>query len=274
MPAPSPPANSPVLAAALQRIFTGLEPPVEDVHEVLRFMNEELPPLDEAGHSYLVLGSYRDEYGIRLRQFAHELGKPTTIETVVLGDTRPLDVAVLDEFDIKLNLLGQGVDTIAGVYEKEDGCEAPELGVVHTAFFLKTHVFPRDFVPLQRGAIDCREAAISAAIDIYYTDDESIDRYEALLSLLTIAQENGVALSERELVDVLKTRDAEVAETPAAYSWVHRSCFSKFASAGQCHPWTTVSELYAAIDELPGRPRSEWEDRFDMAVLDGLVDPP
>jgi len=50
-------------------------------------MNTELPRFEQANSSYLVLGSYRDAYGRRLREFANCLNMPTNAESVVLGDT-------------------------------------------------------------------------------------------------------------------------------------------------------------------------------------------
>ena len=69
----------------------------------------------------------REEYGQRLRLFAAELNKPHAATAVVLGDTYDLQTAVAPPFDVKLHLLAEYADYVAGIYEKESGGENPEL---------------------------------------------------------------------------------------------------------------------------------------------------
>lgn len=246
----------------------GIDAPQEDYHEVVRYMNEELPRFEQAGVSYLVLGSYRDEYGRRLREFAHCLNMPTTAESIVLGDTLELETAVVPEFDIKINLLGEAADYIAGVYEKEAGGESPELGVIRALFASKTFVLPRDYVGLTRDTIDTRDDVVQTAMTIYYSDAATEERRRELLSLLRIAREEGIEISERELTDILKERDREIDEPPAEYSWVHLSFFRRFELLDQCLPWTSLTELRTRADDLPGPARPRWEREFDISTLE------
>lgn len=267
---PHVPRNTNALIRAFNRIFEGVNAPQGDYQEVIRYMNEELPRFEQAETSYLVLGSYRGEYGRRLRRFAHWLNMPTNAESIVLGDTLDLDTAVIPEFDIKINLLAEAADAIAGIYEKESGGESPELGIVRALFLHKTHVFPRDYAGLTRDNLDTRDDVIGAALEIYYSDADDDMRREQLLSLLQTATEEGIDISERELTDILKQREAKIDEPPSEYSWVHLSFFKRFEVADQCHPWTTLSDLDTVVDEMPGPTRPRWETEFDPSVfLDG-----
>lgn len=264
---PRVPRNAAALYRAVDRIFEGVEAPQGDYHEVVRYMNEELPRFEQADVSYLVLGSYRDQYGRRLREFAHRLNMPTNAESIVLGDTLELDTAVIPAVDVKLNLLGEAADYIAGVYEKESGGESPELGVLRSLFAAKTFVLPRDYAGLTRDTLDTREDVLRAALAVYYSDASEADRKRELLSLLRVAQEEGIDLTERELTDTLKQRLDAVDEPPAEYSWVHLSFFKRFESMDQCLPWVTMTDLRARADDLPGPGRPRWETEFDP---DGL----
>lgn len=259
---PKAPRNNHRLQVALNRILEGVTVPPDDLHEIVRYMNHELPRFEQSDVSYLVLGSYRDEYGIRLRKFAHRLNMPTNAESIVLGDTIDLDTTVVPAFDIKLNLLGEAADYIAGVYEKESGGEGPELGVVRSLFADKTWVFPRDYCGLSREQLESRADVVAAAVAVYVSDAAAADRRTELLRLLTVAQENNVDISERELTDILQQRTAELDEPPAVYSWVHLSFFRRFESMGRCHPWFTPTELYTNAAELPGEKRPAWEHDF------------
>ncbi|MHC3439818.1 hypothetical protein ACYJ1Y_17435 [Natrialbaceae archaeon A-gly3] len=262
MSGPHVPRNASALYRAVDRIFEGVDAPPSDYHAVVQYMNEELPRFEQADVSYLVLGSYRDEYGYRLREFANRLNMPANAESIVLGDTMNLDTAVVPEFDIKINLLGEAATYIAGVYEKEDGGESPELGFIRALFASKTFVLPRDYVGLSRDSITTRDDVVQAALTVYYSDASSEERKRELLSLLQTAQENGIEITERELTDILHERDEELSEPPASYSWVHLSFFKRFEAMDRCYPWTTVAELRACAEELPGPKRPRWETKF------------
>ncbi|SEH18055.1 hypothetical protein SAMN04487967_3580 [Natronorubrum sediminis] len=276
MSGPRVPRNSYAIYRAVDRIFEGIHsPPQGDYHEVVRYMNEELPRFEQADRSYLILGSYRGAYGRRLRAFANCLNMPTNAESIVLGDTIDLDTAVIPEFDVKLNLLGEAADYIAGVYEKEDGGESPELGVVRALFVNKTVVFPRDYTGLTRDSLETREDVIQAALAVYYA---AVDHTESeqrvaekkkaeLASLLRTAQEEGVDITERELTDRIKERQSDIDEPPAEYSWVHLSFFKRFEAMDQCYPWTTMDELRDCADEMPGPERPQWETEFNVGLF-------
>jgi hypothetical protein len=276
MSGPRVPRNSYAIYRAVNRIFEGISsPPQGDYHEVVRYMNEELPRFEQANSSYLVLGSYRGVYGRRLREFANCLNMPTNAESIVLGDTINLDTAVVPEFDIKINLLGEAADYIAGAYEKESGGESPELGFVRALFVNKTFVFPRDYTGLTRDSLKTREDVIQAALAVYYADFNHIDseqsvtekKKEEIASLLTVAQEEGIDISERELTDLIKERQSDIDEPPAEYSWVHLSFFKRFEAMTQCYPWTTMTELRGHADEMPGPERPRWETEFDVGMF-------
>jgi len=238
-------------------------------------MNEELPRFEQANSSYLVLGSYRSTYGRRLREFANCLNMPTNTESIVLGDTIDLDTAVVPEFDIKINLLGEAADYIAGVYEKENGGESPELGFIRALFANKTFVFPRDYSDLTHDSLKTRQNVIQAALTVYYADFDHIEseqriaekKKEEIASLLTAAQQEGIEITERELTDLIKERQKDIDEPPAEYSWVHLSFFKRFEAMDQCHPWTTIAELRDLADEMPGPERPRWETEFDVGMF-------
>lgn len=276
MSGPRVPRNSYAIYRAVNRIFEGISsPPQGDYHEVVRYMNEELPRFEQADSSYLILGSYRGAYGRRLREFANCLNMPTNAESIVLGDTVNLNTAIVPEFDIKINLLGEAADYIAGIYEKESGGESPELGVVRALFVNKTFVFPRDYTGLTRDSLETREDVIQAALVVYYADFDHIDseqrvaekKKEEIASLLTAAQEEGIDITERELTDLIKERQSDIDESPAEYSWVHLSFFKRFEAMAQCHPWTTMTELRDCADEMPGPERPQWETEFDIGMF-------
>ena len=269
---PRVPQNANAIYRAVSRIFEGIEAPQDDWHEVVRYMNEELPRFEQANTSYLILGSYRGEYGHRLREFANCLNMPTNTESIVLGDTLSLDTAVVPEFDIKITLLGECADAIAGVYEKEDGGESPELGVCRAWFVRKTFVFPRDYTGLTNDNLETREDVIQAALTIYYADFDTIDDEERvkakkkheLASLITVASREGISITERELTDSIKERTRSVDEEPATYSWVHLSFFKRWEAMGHCHPWTTVEQLRGLAAKMPGSERPQWETEFEI----------
>ena len=261
------PRNDAALQHTLARIFEGITLTQGDIQAVVRFMNEELPRFEQADNSYLVLGSYRDEYGIRLRKFAHRLNMPPNAESIVLGDTVDLDTDL--EFDIKLNLLGEAADYIAGVYEKEDGGEHPELGFIRALFARKTHVFPRDYAGISRDALDTRGDVITAALEIYYGEyDDEDDQRADLLALLTVAEREGIDIDERELVDELLQRKRELDEEPAGYSWVHLSLFRRFERMNHCYPWRSVTELLENAAMMPRQARPRWEREYGPEEFD------
>lgn len=262
MDGPRVPHNTEAVYRAVNRIFEGMDPPVSDYHAVVRYMNEELPRFEQADVSYLVLGSYRGEYGRRLREFANCLNMPMGAESIVLGDTLTVDTDVVPAFDVKIHLLGEATDYIAGVYETEGGGESPELGIVRALFVAKTFVFPRDYAGFTRDDISTREDVIHSALTVYYSDGSDGARREALLALLRIAEAENIDIDERELTDVIEQRIDSVDEPPATYSWVHLCLFKRFEAMGRCFPWTTMQGLRNRSDALPGPLRPRWETEF------------
>lgn len=264
---PTVPRNSEWVMRALGRALDGLpELPEHDFHEILRFMNEELPRFEQSDTSYLIIGSYRNEHRIRLRGFVHALGMASNADTIILGDTIDLDTDVVPAFDVKLFLLGEGADFIAGVYEKEDGGEGPELGVLRGVFAQKTHVLPQDFAGLDEDSYEDADDIRRAALDIYFSDGDDDQIREELLRLLTVADNNGIDIDERMLTDFLKERE-ENGNPPATYSWVHLNFFEYFDRLGQCYPWFTEKELFQRTKALPGPNAPQWEHEFDVEDL-------
>ncbi|EMA55884.1 hypothetical protein [Halococcus salifodinae] len=264
MSAPTVPLNATRIYRALERALDGLTVPPDDITEINRFVNQELPPFEQSGvTTYLVLGSYREEYGQRLRLFAAELNKPHAATAVVLGDTYDLQTAVAPPFDVKLHLLAEYADYVAGVYEKERGGESPELGYLRAVYPEKGHVLPRDYTGLTRDRLETPADVVSTALGIYYSDGDDDHKRDQLLSLLSAAQRCGVEISEQELVAMIKDRAEDLDEPPASYSWVHLNVFRFFELQGRCYPWTTVDELRARADSLPGPTRPAWEQTFE-----------
>jgi len=261
---PRVPRNDKWIRRALTRVFDGLTVPQGDHHEILRFVNRELPRFEQSDTTYLIVGSYRSEYRIRLRGFAHALGMASNADTIILGDTIDLDTDVVPEFDVKLNLLSEGADFIAGVYEKEDGGESLELGFLRGVFAQKTHVLPRDYAGLNRDRLDDRDDIRQAALEVYFSDGPEAKHREELLGLLNIAEEEGIEINERELVDFLQERDGQEDSGPATYSWVHLSFFKRFDALEQCYPWFTETELIERSQDLPGPNRPQWEYEYSL----------
>jgi len=113
---------------------------------------------------------------------------------------------------------------------------------------------------------------IQAALAVYHADFDTIESEQRiaekkkteLASLLTAAQKEGIEITERELTDLIKERQNDIAEPPAEYSWVHLSFFKRFEAIDQCHPWVTMAELRDLADEMPGPERPRWETEFDV----------
>lgn len=254
--------------ASVDRALHGVELPTSDRTKVAGFVNNELPQLQQRGAtSYIILGSYRESYGKRLRAMQYELSKPLSATAVVVGDTPDieLDVALPGRdslgFLLKFHLLGEFADYIVGVYEKEDGGESPELGLINQApYFSKTYVFPRDYQGLRSETLSTKKEVISAAIQIWFAngdeqDDERDDtekKIREIRSLLSKAEQNGVSITETEVVNVLEEREDDDVGEEAQYSWVHLSLFRLYEQHGRCYPWRTETELRKKSTSVPG----------------------
>jgi hypothetical protein len=178
-----------------------------------------------------------------------------------MGDLLELPTDRLNTFDIMFSLLATYSDYIVGVFEKESGGEAPELGEIDgPPYFDKSYVFPRDYAWVTDANPDSTQHVIQAALEIAFADGLSADEVQSRLdSLVDRAQASGLDIDGQDVWDVIDDRVAEGVE-PATYSWVHLNKFRKFELHDRCLPWTTEDELRTLVGELPSpTPRPEWE---------------
>ncbi|GAB3662914.1 hypothetical protein [Halopiger thermotolerans] len=260
---PSPPPDAGEIMAVVHEAVGGIELEPAEKREIWRFTQRELPYLWSQRTSYFILGSYRDPYIRRLRAVQNELTKQLGAYPFIMGDLLELPTDRLNTFDIMLSLLATYSDYIVGVFEKESGGEAPELGEIDDPpYFDKSYVFPRDYAWVTDENLDSTQHVIQAALEIVFADDLSADDVQAKIeSLVDRAQESGLDIDEQEVWDVIDDRTNED-EEPATYSWVHLNKFRKFELHERCFPWTTEDELRTEVDELPSpTPRPEWEER-------------
>lgn len=257
------PSSAPSDAARLKRaVERAIKRPlaVDERKETIEFIRAELPAFRVSGRTtYLVLGSYRDDYEENLRLVQSELNKRTDTFAAVVGDLRDPDFEEGSAFAVKLHLTATYADWVVGVYEKESGGEAPELGVVHAVYFEKTHVLPRDYAWTTSDNIDSPDAARRTALEIYFNEDLDDEEKEAELEgLYRIIKENSVDVTAEEVKELLQAREGP-GDEPATYSWVHASFFRDFERAGQCHPWYTQGDLRTQARAVPGPAHPQWE---------------
>lgn len=260
---PSPPPDAADIMAIVHEAVGGLELEPAEKREIWRFAQRELPYLRSQRTSYFILGSYRDPYIRRLRAVQNELTKQLGAYPFILGDLPELPADRLNAFDIMFAVLATYSDYIVGVFEKESGGEAPELGEIDDPpYFEKSHVFPRDYTWVADTNLESEYHVIQAAIEIAFTDDLTEDeKRKEIVSLVDRAQNNQIDITEQDVWDAIDDRETEGNE-PATYSWVHRNKFRKFELHDRCFPWTTEQELRAAVAELPSpTPRPAWEGR-------------
>ncbi|ADJ16501.1 hypothetical protein C497_01545 [Halalkalicoccus jeotgali B3] len=219
----------------------GLKLEPTEKREIWRFAQRELPYLWSQRTSYFVLGSYRDPYIRRLRAVQNELAKQLGAYPFIMGDLLELPADRLNVFDIMFALLATYSDYIVGVFEKESGGEAPELGEIDdTPYFEKSYVYPRDYTWFTDSNLDSEHHFVQVAIEIAFTDDLTREEKEAKISSLADrAQEHEIEVSDQDLWDVIEERKAESSEK-ATYSWVHINKFRKFELHDRCFPWATV----------------------------------
>jgi hypothetical protein len=256
--------------AAVDRALHGVAVPRPDRSEVARFINEAVPAFTQAGiTTYLVFGSYRGDYEVRLRAMAYELSKPIDAEATLIGDTADPDTRVVPSFLIKFHALAEFADHLVGGYEKESGGESPELGLLdQRPYFEKGWMFPRDYTGLTRDALESKADVIDAAIQIYYApdaDDETKRR--ELKALVSEAQTFDIDITEQEVVDALRDRDRDALGEIASYSWVHLNLFRKYELHDRCFPWFSEQELRTLATEVPGPARPQWEEEFESTDL-------
>lgn len=261
---PGIPENASEVYTALRRALGDINISQDERDAIATYANRELPSLlDTAVTSYLVLGSYRNEYHKRLRAVEHELGnRRTDTHAVVLGDTAEItvDERVLPAFPVKFNLLATSADMIVMVMEKESGGEGVELGrIADGPYFKYSHILPRDYAGFTSDTIESPDEARKAAVEIWFNDTLSRDEKEAAIERLI--ENNSVDGTEfDDLIDFLKEREKSDQDL-SAYSWVHLSDFRKFERADRCYPWMTENELREQANALPGPSHAEWPVR-------------
>jgi len=258
---PSPPPEAGEIMTIVHGAVGGIELEPAEKREIWRFTQRELPYLWSQRTSYFILGSYRDPYIRRLRAVQNELTKQLGAYPFIMGDLLELPTDRLNTFDIMFSLLATYSDYIVGVFEKESGGEAPELGEIDDPpYFDKSYVFPRDYAWVTDENLASKQHVIQAALEIAFADDLSEDEVRSKVgSLVDRAQDSGLNIDEQEVWDVIDDRAGDD-EEPATYSWVHLNKFRKFELQDRCFLWTTEDELRTLVDELPSpTPRPEWE---------------
>lgn len=257
--APAVPSGDPQLKTALERALTD---PLSagERKAAIDFIRTELPAFQVSGRTtYLVLGSYRDNFEHRLRLVQSELNKRTDTFAAVIGDLREPSFGDRSPFTVTLHLVATYADWVVGVYEKESGGESPELGVIYSLYFEKTHVLPKDYAWMTSENVQSPAAVRRTALEIYFNDELSDEEKKAELEgLYRTVKENDIEVSRDELVETITTRE-RADDAPATYSWVHQSFFRDFERNGQCHPWFTEAELRDRATQVPGPPPPQWE---------------
>src|SRR5699024_4465726 len=137
--------------------------------------------------------SYRDPYLRRLRIVQHELNRRVGAYPFVLGDLEEISADRLPTFEVMFALLATYTDYIVGIYEKDSGGEAPELGEIDDVpYFEKSHVFPRDYTWFGESNLDSRTQVLDAALTIQFNDDlDQTEKHEELAALVRRAQDAG-----------------------------------------------------------------------------------
>jgi hypothetical protein len=252
---------------ALQRALTGTTLPSEDYTSIRTWINTELPQLQAAGYtSYIIFGSYRGNYHRSLRIAQYELAKATTATAVVLGDTPSLGLTISHgrtdpvEFEIKFHLLTEFADRNVGVYEKDSGGEAVELGLLrHDHCFAQTVVLPRDYYGLGDYTFETKQKVLEIARHIAFADDlDDTERKAELRGLLTTARQDGIELTEHALTEFLEEKIAARDADDPSYSWVHLALFRQFENANQCHTWHTESDLRETANSMTLDTPTQW----------------
>lgn len=230
-------------------------PPLNPSHwdSIAEYVNDEYDPLkrpDVIG--YLILGSYRRGFRERLRAAQHEIEKSrTSTYPVVLGDTPEIDLIPDDlSFFLRFHLLATGADEIIGVYEKDSGGESPELGKVTATYFDDVRVLPRGYTGLSNEALNTPMDVKEAATEIYQAEElADAQKRNELVGLLETARQEGIDVTQEEIVDHLKDRDAD----SPGYSWVHLCEFRRLERVGRCHAWQLNQKLRDTARSLPSR---------------------
>ena len=260
---PSPPDDAARLKHALDR---ALQEPlsVAERKQAIDFLRTEVPAFEVSGRTtYLVLGSYRDGFEQNLRIVQSELNKRTDTFAAVVGDLRDPDFDERSAFAIKLHLTATYADWVVGVYEKESGGESPELGVIYSLYFKKTHVLPRDYAWMSDDKMNSPDEVRRAALQIFFTNSlDNDEKTSELEGLYRVVKDHDISITREEIKETIRQRE-RADETPASYSWVHHSFFRDFERAGRCHPWFTVGELRDQANSIPGPRPPQWEANWE-----------
>ncbi|UHQ96116.1 hypothetical protein [Natrinema halophilum] len=258
---PNPPPDAADIMTIVHEAVGDIELEPAEKREVWRFIQRELPYLWSQRTSYFILGSYRNPYIRHLRAVQNELTKQLGAYPFIMGDLIELPTERLNTFDIMFSLLATYSDYIVGIFEKESGGEASELGEIDDSpYFDKSYVFPRDYSWVTDANLESKYHVIQAALEIAFTDELSEDKIQAKVdSVIERAQDTGVNIADQDVWDVITVRKDEGGE-PATYSWVHLNKFRKFELHDRCFSWTTEEELRTAVADLPSpTPRPDWE---------------
>lgn len=248
------PGHGAAVYAAVDRALKE-HPPLDPSQwdNIAEYVNDEYDPLkrpDVIG--YLILGSYRRGFRERLRAAQHEIEKSrTSTYPVVLGDTPEIDLVPDDlSFFLRFHLLATGADEIIGIYEKDSGGESPELGKVTVTYFDDIRVLPRGYTGLSADALTTPMAVKEAATEIYHAEEQTnAQKRKELRGILETARQKGIDITEAEIVDHLKDRDAD----SPGYSWVHLCEFRRLERVGRCHAWQLNQELRDTARSLPSQ---------------------
>jgi hypothetical protein len=259
--------------AALNRALDGITFPTEDYSILRTWVNEQLPQLQAAGYtSYMIFGSYRGAYHQSLRIAQYELAKPATAAAIVLGDTPELGLTLADgrtdplEFTLKFHLLTEFADQNVGIYEKESGGEAVELGLLNQEpCFSKTIVLPRDYHGIAMAPIESESDVKEVARHIAFADDLDEETKKAeLRGLLQTARDRGVEMTEHELTEFLDAELTNRCLDDPAYSWVHLAMFRRFEDANRCQTWHTEDDLRDVVGDLRTEDAPQWNISLDL----------
>lgn len=143
---PSPPPVAVHIVAKVHEAVGGIQLDPVEKREVWRIIGSELPYLWSQRSSYCILGRHRDPYIRRLRAAQNQLTKQFGAYPFIVADLVEFPTERLDAHDIAFTLLATYTDDIVGVFVKERGGEAPELGEIDDPpYFAKSYVFPRDY---------------------------------------------------------------------------------------------------------------------------------
>ena len=245
--------------AALQRALSGITLPSEDYAVIRTWVNKELPHLQAAGYtSYIVFGSYRQNYHRSLRIAQYELAKATTATAVVLGDTPPLGLTIGHdrtdplEFELKFHLLTEFADLNVAIYEKDSGGEAVELGLLrHDHCFAQTVVLPRDYYGVGQHTFNTKEEVLEVARHIAFAADlNNKQKKTELRGLIATARDDGIQITEHKLTEFLDEELANRDTDGPSYSWVHLALFRRFEEANRCRTWHSESELRDRVVQI------------------------